>query len=303
MTSTEIATNSIRAWYLAARPKTLTGAAAPVLVALSAAWKDLAVPGAHERFQWLPAFLCLAFALLMQIDANLINDYFDFKKGIDTEERLGPKRVCAQGWITLNAMKRGIILTTILACLTGLPLIGYGGTVLILVGLACVVFCFLYTTSLARIGLGDVLVLLFFGIIPVCITYYIQTRQIDGTIFSLSVAVGLATDALLIVNNYRDRITDKKTGKQTLVVLIGAKGAERLYLWLGIMACLLCIPLYAKGQIWGAGLPLLYLIPHVQTWKEMCRIGQGRELNRSLGKTARNIFILAVLISIGIILS
>ena len=101
MTKQDISTNSFKAWYLASRPKTLTGAAAPILIALSAAWKDLSLE--NRDFLWLPGLLCLAFALLMQIDANFINDYFDFKKGVDTEERLGPKRACAQGWITLKA--------------------------------------------------------------------------------------------------------------------------------------------------------------------------------------------------------
>ena len=142
MTKQDISTNSFKAWYLALRPKTLTGAAAPILIALSAAWKDLSLE--NRDFLWLPGLLCLAFALLMQIDANFINDYFDFKKGVDTEERLGPKRACAQGWITLKAMKWGIILTTVLSCLIGLPLIQYGGIEMIGIGAICVVFSFLY---------------------------------------------------------------------------------------------------------------------------------------------------------------
>lgn len=301
MTKQDISTNSFKAWYLASRPKTLTGAAAPILIALSAAWKDLSLE--NRDFLWLPGLLCLAFALLMQIDANFINDYFDFKKGVDTEERLGPKRACAQGWITLKAMKWGIILTTVLSCLIGLPLILYGGIEMIGIGTICVVFSFLYTTTLARKGLGDLLVILFFGIIPVCITYYIQTKNLDTTVFALSLAIGIATDALLIVNNYRDRETDVHSGKKTLVVLIGYKTTERLYLLLGIIACMLCFSLFCKNQVFGALLPLLYLFPHIQTWKEMCRIHKGKQLNQTLGKTARNIFILALLTSIGILIS
>ena len=172
-----IQTNSKRAWWLAARPKTLTGAMAPVMMALSAAWKDLNAGG--NAFMWTPALLCLLFALLMQIDANFVNDYFDFKKGRDNREtRLGPPRACSEGWITPKAMKIGIGITTALACLTGLPLVLWGGWWLVAIGVACVLFCFLYTTLLAGLGLGDLLVLVFFGLVPVCATSYIQTGEV-----------------------------------------------------------------------------------------------------------------------------
>ena len=112
--------NSIKAWLLAARPKTLAGAATPVLLGCALAYAD-------SCFQMTPALLCFAFAFLMQIDANFINDYFDYLKGSDREDRLGPERACAQGWITLNAMRKGIALTTATACLAGLCLLAYGG--------------------------------------------------------------------------------------------------------------------------------------------------------------------------------
>ena len=147
-----IKTNSSQAWLLAARPVTLTCAAAPILVALTNAWHDLR--GAGEPFHWIPAILCLLFAFMMQIDANFINDYFDFVKGVDREDRLGPKRACAEGWITPSAMRTGIALTTLIACLIGMPLIWYGGTEMIAIGIACVLFSFLYTTTLARREIG-----------------------------------------------------------------------------------------------------------------------------------------------------
>ena len=208
MSSSSVKTNSISAWILAARPKTLTGAAVPVMTGIATAYAD-------GSFRLIPAVLCLFFAFLMQIDANFINDYYDFKKGIDDEKRLGPKRAFAEGWITMRAMSRGIILTTLLSCLTGLPLMAYGGWEMLLVGVACVVFCFLYTTLLAGMGLGDLLVWVFFGLIPVCVTYYIQTGVLTPTVILLSIASGLVIDCLLIVNNYRDRFTDKNSGKIT----------------------------------------------------------------------------------------
>lgn len=211
-----ISTNSPHAWILAARPKTLTGAAVPVMIGISAAWAD-------GFFRPVPALLCFLFAFFMQIDANFINDYYDFRKGLDDEKRLGPKRACAEGWITLPAMRRGIICTTLLSCLTGLPLVWYGGWTMVLIGVCCVVFCFLYTTCMARLGLGDLLVLVFFGLVPVGATYYLQSGTVVPEVWTLSLACGLVIDCLLVVNNYRDRDNDKAGGKITLVVRIGEK--------------------------------------------------------------------------------
>ena len=146
-----------------------------------------------------------------------INDYYDFRKGLDDEKRLGPKRACAEGWISLPAMRRGIICTTLLSCLTGLPLVWYGGWTMVLVGVCCVVFCFLYTTCMARLGLGDLLVLVFFGLVPVGATYYLQSGTVVPEVWALSLACGLVIDCLLVVNNYRDRYNDKVGGKITLV--------------------------------------------------------------------------------------
>jgi 1,4-dihydroxy-2-naphthoate octaprenyltransferase len=168
MNESNVTTNSLKAWFLAARPKTLTGAAVPVMIGIASAisqYGDAVRVGA--------AVLCMLFALVMQIDANFVNDYFDFMKGSDDEKRLGPKRACAQGWITAAAMRRGLLYTTLLACVIGLPLVYYGGWEMILVGFACVVFCFLYTISFSYLGLGDVLVLVFFGLVPVCMTYWL----------------------------------------------------------------------------------------------------------------------------------
>ena len=137
-----VKTNSIKAWLLAARPKTLAGAAVPVML-------GCALAAADGWFQIVPAILCFLFAFLMQIDANFINDFFDYLKGSDREDRLGPERACAQGWITLEAMKRGIALTTMLACMVGALLLFYSGAEMIPVGLLCILFAFLYCRSLS----------------------------------------------------------------------------------------------------------------------------------------------------------
>ena len=123
MTDSQVKTNSLKAWILAARPKTLSGAAVPVMIGAAAAYTT-----ARENFQWLPTLLCFLFAFKMQIDSNFINDYFDCIKGNDDKEtRLGPKRACSEGWITLHAMRIGLVITSLLGCLVGLPLVFYGG--------------------------------------------------------------------------------------------------------------------------------------------------------------------------------
>ena len=196
MQSKDIKKDSLKAWILAARPKTLSGAAVPVMIGLALAYKDSFLYEG-DPFCWVPAVLCLLFAWVMQIDANFINDFFDFTKGTDdTATRLGPRRACAQGWVSVDKMKHAIALTTCIACLTGLPLVLYGGLEMVLVGILCLLFCFLYTTYLSYIGMGDMLVVLFFGIVPVCVPYYIQLHICSSFVFLVSVACGMVVDTL-----------------------------------------------------------------------------------------------------------
>ena len=298
----EVRKNSLRAWFLAARPKTLTGAAVPVMVGLALAWTDASAYYEAGTFSLAAAALCLLFALIMQIDANFINDFVDYARGTDDREtRLGPERACTQGWVSADAMKQAIAATTCLACVVGLPLIVYGGLEMLLVGMLCVVFCFLYTTHLSYMGLGDVLVLLFFGVIPVCVTYYVQLRQVSLEAVCASLACGLVIDTLLVINNFRDRDTDRIAGKQTLVVRIGHDKSLTLYLALGLVACLLCLVFAAHGRWLPFLLPLLYLPFHVKTFLDIRRIDQGRELNHCLGSTSRNILIFGLLLTISIL--
>ena len=302
-----VKTNSVKAWLLATRPKTLSAAAVPVMIGTAFAWRNTS-----EQFNWIPAILCLLFAWIMQIDSNLVNDYFDFKKGNDDETRLGPKRACSEGWITSGAMVRGILITTLLGCMTGIPLILYGGLEMVMVGIACVVFCFLYTTLFSYHGLGDILVLLFFGIIPVCCTYYVCMplhQQIPtGEVIASSIACGLAIDALLIVNNYRDIDNDRSNGKITLAVRLGENKTRRLYesigyLAAGIMIILIFFDLYQINKVIPTyAIYIIYIILHRQSYKEMKRINKGAKLNQVLGLTARNILVFGIL-SVAAILS
>lgn len=302
-----VKTNSVKAWLLATRPKTLSAAAVPVMIGTAFAWRNTS-----EQFNWIPAILCLLFAWIMQIDSNLVNDYFDFKKGNDDETRLGPKRACSEGWITSDAMVWGILITTLLGCMTGIPLILYGGLKMVMVGIACVVFCFLYTTLFSYHGLGDILVLLFFGIIPVCCTYYVCMplhQQIPtGEVIASSIACGLAIDALLIVNNYRDIDNDRSNGKITLAVRLGESKTRRLYesigyIAAGIMIILVFFDLYQTDKfIPTYAIYLIYIILHRQSYQEMKRINKGAKLDQVLGLTARNILVFGIL-SVAAILS
>lgn len=294
--------DSLKAWLLAARPKTLSGAAVPVMIGMALAFVDAQEYG-DDVFSWIAAALCLLFAFIMQIDANFVNDFFDYTKGNDdSASRLGPLRACTQGWVKIDSMKQAIASTTVLACLVGLPLVYYGGLEMILVGLLCVVFCFLYTTHLSYIGLGDVLVLVFFGIVPVCCTYYVQLHTLTWQVFIASVACGLVIDGLLIVNNYRDRYNDERDGKMTLVVRIGSEATEWLYLILGIAACLLGVVFWLNGHVLAFVLPLIYLLMHVYTWLKLRRINYGRQLNECLGETARNMFVYGLTVALGLLL-
>ena len=293
--------DSFKAWLLAARPKTLTGAAVPVIIGLALAWTDAREYG-DDVFSYFAAALCLLFALTMQVDANFVNDFFDYAKGNDdAETRLGPLRACTQGWVKIDSMKRAIASTTILACVIGLPLVYYGGLEMLLVGALCVLFCFLYTTHLSYIGMGDLLVLVFFGIVPVSITYYVQLHIVTWQVFWASIACGLVIDGLLIVNNYRDRDNDKRDGKKTLVVKIGAKATEWLYLTLGIVAVLIGGVFWWSGHVLAFVLPFIYLVLHTFTWLKMRRIKEGRALNECLGETARNMLVYGLCVAIGLL--
>lgn len=299
----EIEQNSPRAWLLAARPKTLTGAIIPVLLGSALAFSD-------GQFKTAPALLCALFACGMQIAANFINDLFDYLKGSDREDRLGPKRACAEGWIAPGTMKTGIGVMLLLSCLAGLGVLftvwgqlPHGGWELVALGVVCILFAFLYTTILSYHGWGDLLVLVFFGFVPVAGTYYVQAYNLNMDVAVLSLVSGLAIDTLLMVNNYRDREQDVISGKRTLVVRFGEAFGRNMYLGLGIAAVLLCLWFVYTGRltpfefIWA---PCVYLYLHALTWRKMVSIRSGKELNRILGETSRNMLFLGLLLAVAL---
>ena len=279
----------LKAWFLAARPKTLSAALIPVAVATALAY-------ANGEAQWVPASLCALFAMLMQVTSNFINDLYDYKKGTDAEDRLGPKRACAQDWITPQAMRNGIVITLILAVSVGACLLFYGGWWLVGLGASCVIFAFLYTTLMSYHGLGDLLVWIFFGFVPVIGTYYVQAGELHSDVWLLSAACGLCVDTLLVLNNYRDRETDRKAGKRTIVVIFGERFGSLAYLLQGILAYACVASLAANGNLWLAILPSFYLLPHYLTWRKMVQINKGLQLNRILGFTSRNMLTFAILV-------
>jgi 1,4-dihydroxy-2-naphthoate octaprenyltransferase len=292
----DVKQNSTRAWLLATRPKTLAAGSVPVLTASALAYS-------MGGFQLIPAVLCLLFALLAQIASNFSNDYFDFVKKTDNEERLGPARAVASGWITPRYMLYGTIVVIALACFFGLGLIYYGGWLMVVLGAVCVLSLLAYTAGpfpLAYNGLGDVFVLVFFGWVAVVFSFYLQAGYFDSYAFVAGTAVGLGAINILVLNNYRDRENDKNSNKRTTIVLFGETFGRYFYLVNGFLASLLCL-CFIQLSIWAALLPLLYLPFHISTWKTMCSINKGKELNKVLGLTARNLVILGVLLSVGLI--
>ncbi|MFW5546150.1 MAG: 1,4-dihydroxy-2-naphthoate octaprenyltransferase [Bacteroidales bacterium] len=286
--------NSPKAWILAARPKTLSAALIPVVLAS-------ALAASQGKFSLTPAVLCVLFATFMQIAANFINDLFDFLKKTDRDDRLGPERACQQGWITPCAMRWGIAATLAVACACGLCLLPYGGWMLVGIGAACVVFAFLYTTLLSYCGFGDVLVWVFFGFVPVAGTYYVEAGGFCREVWLLSAACGLLIDTLLVLNNYRDREQDRLSGKRTLVVALGERFGSLFYLLQGVAAYVLVAFMSLEGNLWLAILPMLYLLPHYLTWRKMTQIREGRALNRILGFTSRNMLTFALLTAMALL--
>jgi len=298
--------SSLSRWVLAARPKTLTGAMIPVILGSALAYHD-------GVMKWALVICCALFAGFMQIAANMINDLYDFQKGTDREDRLGPERACAQGWITPKAMRRGIMAVLCLASIAGLVALGlcredlpYHGIELLATGVMCIIFAFLYTYGLSYMGFGDVLVLLFFGLVPVCGTYYIQAHEITMPAVLLGIIAGISIDALLVINNYRDREQDRISGKRTIIVLLGERFGLFLYLIIGLVAAILSFLLeYVIGGnlLYFQIAAYSYLVLHIHAWTRMRQIRSGKALNGVLGLTSRNMFIFALLLATAIIIS
>ena len=292
--------STANAWLLAARPKTLPAAVAPVIVGSAMAY-------AHQRFVLLPAMAALAVALLLQVGVNLANDYFDYTQGVDTEDRLGPARVTQSGLISPGRVKFSMTMVFVLSLLPGLYLISIGSWPVAAIGAASIIAALAYSGGpypLASHGLGDLFVFIFFGLVAVSGTYYVQALHITPMVVLMGIIVGLLITAILVVNNLRDIQTDRKTGKRTLAVVIGVKGtrAEYTILLAGGYAIPVFIWLGGFASAWVllplASLPLAFL--QIRLIRQP---SDGPALNDLLAKTARLSFFFSVLLAIGLILS
>ncbi|GAB4480157.1 MAG: 1,4-dihydroxy-2-naphthoate polyprenyltransferase [Anaerolineae bacterium] len=290
---------SLQAWILAARPRTLPAAVAPVLVGIGLAIAD-------GVFAPLPALAALVGALLLQVGVNLANDYFDHIRGIDIPERLGPPRVAASGLIPLRDLRLGMAAVFGITALIGVYLIAVAGWPILAIGAASILAALAYSGGpfpLASHGLGDLFVFLFFGLAAVCGTYYAQARTLDAYVVLAAFPPGLLITAILVVNNLRDIDTDRKTGKRTLAVILGRRGARVEYTTLLAASYLIPAALWAVGQYRiPALLPMLSLpltAPLIRLiWRE-----SGRALNRGLADTARLALIFSLLFAVGLALS
>ncbi len=285
-------------WLSAARPRTLPAAVAPVIVGAALAWRDGA-------FDLLASSICLVFALLIQIGTNFANDYFDFVHGADTAKRVGPRRAVAAGLVSPGTMRKVTIGVFATAFLLGLSLIAWGGPWLLALGVACILAGVAYTGGpypLAYNGLGDLFVFVFFGLVAVTITYFVQTGHFTADVLLGAVPVGLLAMNILVVNNYRDVETDAAAGKRTLVVILGRRAA-RVQFGLSL-AIAFAIPLVfasRTGDRWFL-LPLV-LAPMAAAHARRLRESKTpSELIALLGATGKLLAAYAVLFAAGAVL-
>lgn len=288
------------AWRLATRPRTLPAAVAPVLVGTAMAFAD-------NHFDWLPATAALIVALLLQIGVNLANDYFDYVKGIDTGDRLGPPRVTQSGLIPAKQVKAGVLVAILLSLIPGLYLAAVGGWPVILIGLFSFAAALAYSGGpfpLASHGLGDLFVFIFFGLVAVCGTYYVQALHLTPMVWLMGAIQGLLITAILVVNNLRDIQTDRRSGKRTLAVVIGERGSRIEYLLLLCTAYVIPFILWLGGQspVWVI-LPVLSLPMAISLTRLIWKGEAGAILNQVLARTAKLALIYSLLLSIGVILS
>ena len=297
MTPQANAPNKAGIWLMAARPKTLPAAAAPVIAGTAAAIGE-------RRFALGPALAALLGALLIQIGSNLANDLFDYKKGADTTGRLGPLRVTQAGLLAPGQVMRGMWLVFGLAALVGLYLIWVGGWPILIIGLLSIISAIAYTGGpfpLGYHGLGDLFVFVFFGLAAVCGTYYVQAHALNWPILWIAVPIGLLAVAILVTNNLRDIETDRAAGKKTLAVRLGVRGTRAEYLLVTGLAYLVPLLMWLTGAAtpWVLLVWLSLPLAAVQTrrvWQE-----KGRALNKALAGAAQLELVYSLLLSIGLI--
>ena len=285
---------------MAARPKTLPAAIAPVLVGTAMAIHDGA-------FRPLPALAALLGSLLLQIGVNLANDYFDYVKGVEQPDRKGPIRVTQAGLIPPKQVRNGMIATFVLSAVIGVYLIIVGGWPILAIGVASILSALAYSGGpfpLASHGLGDLFVFIFFGLSAVCGTYWVQALKLPTLVILTAVPPGLLITAILVVNNLRDIEQDRRAGKNTLAVILGETEARVEYAMLLLAAYLIPVSLLAAGQMkaWVL-LPLVTIPLGIQLVRAITGPNEGPPMNKALAGTAQLALFYSVLFSLGIVLS
>lgn len=288
---------SLQSWLLAIRPKTLPAAIGPVLVGSGVALGE-------GKFSPVVAFACLLGAMLLQIGVNLANDYFDFKNNIDSEERLGPVRVTQSGLIPPAMVRLGMIISLALASLVFLYLALAGGPVIVVIGIASVLAALGYSGGpfpLASNGLGELFVFIFFGLVAVGGTYFIQAGQLSWMVMAAAVPPGLLITAIMVVNNLRDIDTDRKAGKRSLAVILGRSGTIIEYKLLLLLSYLVPVALFIAGQLSAVVLlPLLTVAMGFRLARKI-ETEEGRGLNEMLAATAKLSFVYSLLFSVALV--
>ena len=286
-----------RAWLMAIRPATLPAAVGPVLVGLGVAI-------GLGFFEPLPALASVAVALLLQIASNVGNDLSDFRSGADNEERLGPPRAAAMGFLSQREMLAGLAIVVGLAGLVGLYLVSVGGPVILVLGIAAVISAFAYTGGpwpYGYHGLGEVFVFIFFGLVAVAGTTYLQMLSWEPLAFAAAIPVGSLITAILVVNNLRDIDTDRKAGKRTLAVMLGERGAVSEYDLLLAVAYAVPVAIVIAGD---ASLAVLLPLASAPMAFALHRVvhagGDPRRLNPVLKETARLALVFSVLLALGL---
>lgn len=283
-------------WCGAMRPRTLPAAFSPVLVGTALAWREDAV-------RWPAAAACLGFAVLVQIGTNFANDYYDFIKGADGAERVGPRRAVASGWVAPATMRAAMIAVFGAAFLVGLSLLAYGGWPLLVIGVLSIACGVAYTGGpypLAYHGLGDLFVLIFFGLVATGATVYVQVGELSPAAIVAGLAIGALATNILVANNYRDVETDARAGKNTLLVRWGRDyGRAQFALAHGVAASApMVLVMLGKAQPW-ASLPLVFLSVGAGLWQG-ARLAAARgpsECIALLGATGKWLAVYAVLLA------
>lgn len=290
--------SKIESWLLASRPKTLPASAMPVFVGTAIAIHD-------GKFFAPAAIVALICSLLIQIGTNFINDLYDYLKGSDKKDRLGPVRVLVTGLISVEEMKIGIAVVFTTAFLLGMYLVYLAGWLLLIIGLLSLLAGYAYTAGpypLAYNGLGDIFVFIFFGFVGTIGTYYVQAHEITMFVFWSSIPVGALITNILVVNNYRDIEEDRLAGKNTLAVKFGSKFSRMQYLVFMILSyAILLVVYFTFKQSLFVFLPLLTLPIAIKLVKMVFNL-TGKELNETLALTAKLSALYGILFAVGILL-